>query len=156
MMHVGDRCGVGWRRQAGERTLLYILAFLIGVVSGLRTFTAPAVVSWAARLGWLKLSGTPLAFLGAAVTPWIFTIAAIDELIADKLPRMGSRRAPGPFIARIVMGALCGAAIGAAAAGGSLVGGLVAGAFGAVAGMFGGFEVRARLGQPAGEALPIV
>ena len=133
--------------------MFYVFAFLIGVVAGLRAMTAPAVVSWAARLGWLKLSGTPLAFLGAAVTPWIFTIAAIGELIADKLPRTGSRKAPGPFIARIVLGALCGAAIGASA--GSLAGGLVAGAVGAVAGTLGGYEFRARLARAAGRDLPI-
>src|SRR5580765_239472 len=104
---------------------IYVLAFLIGVVAGLRTMTAPAVVSWAARVGWLKLAGTPLAFMGGAVTPWIFTAAAIGELIADKLPKTGSRKAPGPFIARIVSGSLCGAAVGAS--GGSLAGGLVAG-----------------------------
>jgi hypothetical protein len=34
----------------------YVLAFLIGVIAGLRSLTAPAVVSWAARLGWLKHS----------------------------------------------------------------------------------------------------
>ena len=34
---------------------IYILAFLIGVVAGLRSLTAPAVVSWGARLGWLPL-----------------------------------------------------------------------------------------------------
>ena len=28
----------------------YVLAFLIGVIAGLRSLTAPAVVSWAARL----------------------------------------------------------------------------------------------------------
>ena len=54
--------------------MLYVFAFLIGISAGLRTFTAPAVVSWAARLGWLKLSGTPLGFLGAAATPWVLTI----------------------------------------------------------------------------------
>ena len=41
---------------------IYVLAFLIGVVAGLRAMTAPAAVSWAARLGWLNLQGTPLAF----------------------------------------------------------------------------------------------
>ena len=47
----------------------YVLAFLIGVIAGLRSLTAPAVVSWAARLGWLKLENTWLAFLegGCAV-----------------------------------------------------------------------------------------
>jgi uncharacterized membrane protein len=158
MIHVGsagDGETVGWRRHAGEPTLLYVLAFLIGVTAGLRTMTPPAIVSWAARVGWLKLAGTPLAFLGAAVTPWIFTVAAAWELIYDKLPIASSRKAPGPFIARIVMGSLCGAAIGASASGGSLVGGLVAGALGAVAGTFGGYEFRARLARAAGRDLPI-
>src|SRR4051794_9816432 len=47
---------------------IYLLALLIGVVAGLRAMTAPAVTSWAARLGWLNLTGTPLAFLNFAYT----------------------------------------------------------------------------------------
>lgn len=75
---------------------VYVLAFLIGVVAGLRSMTAPAVVSWAARLGWLHLEGSPLAFLGAAVTPYILSVLAIGELINDKLPKTpaGKRRCP--------------------------------------------------------------
>ena len=34
---------------------VYVLAFLIGVIAGLRALTAPAAVSWAARLGWIHL-----------------------------------------------------------------------------------------------------
>jgi uncharacterized membrane protein len=127
---------------------LYVLAFLIGLVAGLRAMTAPAAVSWAARLGWLNLQGTPLAFLGAAVTPWIFTIAALGELVNDKLPKTGSRKAPPPFIARTVMGGLCGAAVTGASEG--LIPGLVVGALGAVAGTLGGYEFRARLTRAAG------
>jgi len=133
--------------------MLYALAFLIGIAAGLRALTPAAFVCWAARLGWLKLQGTPLAFLGYAVTPWIFTIAAIGELINDKLPKAGSRKAPPAFIARIVMGALCGAAIGATA--GALAGGLILGAIGAIVGTFGGCEFRARLARAAGRDLPI-
>jgi uncharacterized membrane protein len=134
--------------------MLYVLAFLIGVAAGLRAMTAPAAVCWAARLGWLKLQGTPLAFLGHAVTPWIFTIAAIGELINDKLPKTPSRKVPPQFIARIVMGALCGAAIGATA--GALAGGLIVGAIGAVAGTLGGSELRGRLVRASGgKDLPI-
>ena len=132
---------------------LYLLAFLIGLVAGLRAMTAPAVVSWAARLGWLNLQGTPLAFLGAAVTPWIFTVAAVGELVNDKLPKTGSRKAPPAFIARIVMGALCGAAVGAPSQ--ALAAGLVAGAVGAVAGTLGGYQLRERLARAAGKDLPI-
>ena len=132
---------------------LYVLAFLIGIVAGMRAMTAPAVVSWAARLGWLNLQGTPLAFLGAAVAPWIFTVAAVGELVNDKLPKTGSRKAPPAFIARIVMGALCGAAVGAPSQ--ALAAGLVAGAVGAVAGTLGGYQFRARLARAAGKDLPI-
>ena len=44
----------------------YVFAFLIGVIAGLRSLTAPAAVSWAARLGWLHLENTWMAFLGFA------------------------------------------------------------------------------------------
>ena len=62
---------------------LYVLAFLIGVVAGLRALTAPAAVSWAARLGWLHLNNTPLGFLGFAATPYIVSVLALAELIGD-------------------------------------------------------------------------
>ena len=129
-----------------------LLAFVIGIVAGLRTFTAPAVVSWGARVGWLHLAGTPFAFLGAAVTPWVFTLLALFELFMDQKPGMGSRKAPPAFIARIVSGAFCGAALGAGA--GALPGGAVAGALGAVAGTLGGYEFRARLAKAFGRDLP--
>src|SRR6478609_10307182 len=101
---------------------LYVLAFLIGVVAGLRSMTAPAAVSWAARLGWLHLENTWLAFLGFAATPYIISVLAIGELIADKLPKTPSRKAAGPFGFRIVSGALCGAALGAGSFGGAVAG----------------------------------
>src|SRR5258708_32529448 len=92
-----------------------LAAFLIGVVAGLRTFTAPAAVSWAAHLGWLHLDGTPLAFFGYAITPWIFTILALVELVGDQLPSTPSRKVPMQFGARIVSGARGGAAGGLSA-----------------------------------------
>src|SRR5580698_2013366 len=92
---------------------IYLLAFMIGVIAGLRSLTAPAAVSWAARLGWLHLENTWLAFLGFAATPYIVSVLAIGELINDKLPKTPSRKSPPGFIARIVTGALCGGAVGA-------------------------------------------
>jgi uncharacterized membrane protein len=122
---------------------MLITAPLIGVVAGLRTMTAPAAVSWFAYLGWLKLEGTWLAFLGYSVTPYILSLLAIAELVADQLPSTPSRKVPMQFGARIVSGALSGAAIGSPA--GVWTGGLIAGAIGAVAGTFGGYEFRTRL-----------
>jgi uncharacterized membrane protein len=129
-----------------------VLVFLIGLVSGLRALTAPAAVSWAARLGLLKLGGTPLAFLGFAVTPYIFTVLALGELVNDKLPNTPSRKVPPQFGARIVMGALSGGALGASA--GMLWAGVVIGATGAVAGTLGGAAVRGALARAFGKDLP--
>jgi uncharacterized membrane protein len=126
----------------------YVFSFLIGVIAGLRAMTAPAVVSWAARLGWLHLENTPLAFLGFAATPYIISVLAIGELIADKLPKAPSRKSPPGFIGRIVTGGLSGAALGAS--GGSWIVGLVAGVIGAVVGTLGGYEFRVRLVKAIG------
>lgn len=131
---------------------VYVLALLIGVVAGLRAMTAPAAVSWAAHLGWLPVQDTPLAFLGYTVTPYIFTVLAIVELITDQLPKTPSRTVPIQFGARLVLGGLCGAAIGAAH--GSLVGGLIAGLVGAVIGTLGGAKARGALARAFGKDLP--
>jgi hypothetical protein len=87
------------------------------------------------------LQGTWLAFLGFVVTPYIFTLLAIAELIGDKLPQTPSRKAAMPFVVRIVSGAMCGAALGAPSR--TSIGGLVAGVLGAVAGTLGGYELPA-------------
>jgi uncharacterized membrane protein len=124
-------------------------AFGIGVIAGLRSLTAPAVVSWAAQRREIDLRETRLAFLGAAPAPQLLTALAFAELVGDKLPAAPSRKAPGPFLGRLLLGALSGAALAAAAhpqagtrpaAAGALLGGL-----GAVAGTLGGYEARTRL-----------
>jgi uncharacterized membrane protein len=130
-----------------------ILAFLMGVIAGLRAMTAPAAVSWAARLGWLHLENTGLAFLGFAATPYVFSVLAVGELVTDQLPSTPSRKVPLQFGARIFVGALCGAALGTP--GDALIGGLIAGVLGAIAGTLGGYEFRSRLAKAAGKDLPI-
>ena len=133
---------------------LYVLAFLIGVVAGLRSLTAPAAVSWAARLGWMHPEYTWLAFLGFDATPYILSALAIGEFFNDKLPNTPSRRAVGPLIVRMLTGALSGAALGAASE--ALPGCLLAGVLGAVAGTLGGYEFRSRLVRATGgKDLPI-
>jgi uncharacterized membrane protein len=129
-----------------------VLAVIIGVVAGLRTLTAPAAISWAAHLGWLQLSGTWVAFLGYAWTPWIFTVLALVELVADQLPSTPSRTVPVQFGARIVSGALSGAAVGAS--GGSLLLGVVAAVVGTVIGTLGGHTIRAKLAAIFGRDRP--
>jgi uncharacterized membrane protein len=128
---------------------LIVLMLGIGVAAGLRSMTPPAVVCWAAHLGWLHLGNSRLASMGSTLTVVVITVLALGELVADKLPFMPSRTAPGPLIGRIVTGALCAMALGVAG-GGSSGTAVVLGAVGAVAGSFGGYQVRRQLTKGAG------
>jgi uncharacterized membrane protein len=126
-----------------------LLAFLLGVVAGLRAMTPLAAVSWAAHAGWIRLENTPLSFLASTAAPYITTLLALGELINDKLPKTPSRKAPPAFIVRILVGALCGAAL-------VWPMGALAGAVGAVVGTLGGYEFRALLVRATGgKDLPI-
>ena len=120
-----------------------LLAFLIGFLAGLRSLTAPAVTAWAVHLGWMKLPSA-LALMGSIPAVAVFTLLAIMELVADKLPKTPSRTAPLGLIARIIMGGLTGACVAAAGGEDALLGS-VTGAVGGVVGCFGGYQARTRL-----------
>ena len=120
-----------------------MLAFLIGVLAGLRSLTPPAATAWAARLGWLPVA-SPLAWIGALPSVVVLTLLAGAELVADKLPSTPARTAPPGLIARLVTGGLCGACI-ASAAGGTLLVGVLLGAAGGLVGCFAGYRARAAL-----------
>jgi uncharacterized membrane protein len=124
----------------------YIFAFAIGIgfTAGLRSLTPPAVVAWAAHLGWLNLNNSLLAFMGSIITAVIFSILALFELFADLQPTTPKRTAPFPLVARILTGGLCGACI-CAASSQLLIIGAILGAVGGIIGAFAGYEIRRRL-----------
>ncbi len=128
-------------------TLLF--AFLIGVFTGLRSLTPAAATAWAAHLGWLKLE-RPLSLIGSLPAVIVFTLLAVGELVADKLPKTPSRTSPLGLIARIVMGGLAGACIATAGGQGALPGALL-GAAGGVVGCFGGYQARTRIVKALGK-----
>jgi uncharacterized membrane protein len=121
-----------------------LLAFLIGVVSGLRSVTAPAVVAWGAHLNWLNLRNTALSFMASTAAVVIFSLLALVELISDKLPSTPSRTEPVGLIARVLLGGLSGAGVALSGAQSMVLGALL-GAVGGVAGAFAGHEARTRL-----------
>lgn len=129
---------------AMNTSLILALAFCIGIIAGLRAFTAPAVVCWAAHFGWLNLHGSHLAFMGSMIAVVIFTIFALVELTSDKLPKTPSRTTPAPLTFRVVTGALSGAALGIAGAQ-SIAFCAVLGAIGAIVGAFAGYQVRHKI-----------
>jgi len=132
--------------------MVLFAALVIGIVSGLRAMTAPAAVSWAAKLGWLPLQGTSLAFLGTAPAAWGLTVLALGEWITDQLPTTPSRTVPVQFGARLFTGGFSGAAIGLAH--GTPLAGLAAGLVGAVIGTFGGRAARGALASAFGSDRP--
>jgi uncharacterized membrane protein len=123
----------------------FLLAVGIGIVTGLRSLTAPALVCWAAHLGWLNLQGTPLTWMGSAVAVGIFTLLAMVELIADVLPKTPARTAAVGLIARVVLGGLSGIAVYSAAQARPPLWGIVWGIVGALIGTYGGYHIRRAL-----------
>jgi len=119
-------------------------AFLLGCICGLRSMTAPAVVAWGAHLGWLHLEGSLLAFFANKISLVLFSLFALGELIADKLPFIPPRTQAGPLGVRILFGAVCGAAI-CISVGASPTGGAVLGGLGGIAGASAGYHYRRRL-----------
>lgn len=134
--------------------LVLLMALLIGVVAGLRSLTAPAVVAWAVFLTWFNMQGTWAAWVGNIITVIVLSVLAVAELVNDKLPKTPSRTAPPVFVVRIILGGFAGAVIGTAW--GYRWGGVGAGVLGAVLGTIGGYQARTRLvAVVGGRDLPI-
>jgi uncharacterized membrane protein len=126
--------------------MAFLLTFLLGFVDGLRSLTAPAVVCWAAHFGWLHFAGTKFAFIDHRSTLVVFTLLALVELVLDKLPNTPARTAPVGLIARVVLGGASGVALAVGAGISVSLVGLIAlmanGSIGAIAGAFGGYNIR--------------
>ena len=133
----------------------HIATPLLGVSTGLRSFTSLAVTSWFARLGKLPVQGTWAAWIAHPAAVGVFSAAAVGEYIGDKLPNTPNRTAPVPLVGRIMLGGMVGAVV-ASAFRRPLAGGIAMGAVGAVAGTYGGFYLRRGLTHGAGMAdLPV-
>ena len=123
-------------------------AFLIGLLTGLRSLTPAAAIAWAAYLGWLHLPRS-LAWMGTLTAVVIFSALALFELINDKRPTTPARTAPPGLVARVVLGAFGGTCVAAALGAGVGVS-LALGILGAFAGTFGGYQARTGLVKAVG------
>src|ERR1700678_2472795 len=82
--------------------------FAIGMLTGLRAMSPIAVICWFALFHRLALGPGWVSYLGTKLAVVLFSLGAVGELIADKLPKTPSRLKPPGFGARIAMGGLCG------------------------------------------------
>jgi uncharacterized membrane protein len=128
---------------------VFALAFVIGMLNGLRSFTPPAATAWASHLGWIQLP-PPLSLIGSAPVVAIFTLLAAFELFADKMPWIPDRTTTMSLVARGLLGALTGACVAAAVVEQSAVIGAGCGVAGAIAGAFGAYHARKRSAKALG------
>jgi len=121
--------------------IVLVVLFAIGVLSGFRSLTPVAIVSWLAVWGWTPVAGTPIRFIGSELFAIIVSVLAVVELIADKLPKTPARTELMPLIARLVTGAISAGAL-CFSSGRPWIAGALLGAVGALAGTFGGYHLR--------------
>lgn len=132
-----------------RRTLTF--AFLLGATAGPRTSAPLTTTAWAARLGWVDVSDSPLAFLATTHSVALTTPMALGELVVDKLPSTPDRTEPVGVVARAASGAISGAAL----AGGRSWPAAFAGAMGAVVATYAGHALRGRLSKALGRDFPV-
>jgi uncharacterized membrane protein len=126
----------------------YACEAVIGAVSGLRSFTGPAIVSEAAHLKVLKLDKTPLAWLASGNAAKTSIALAVGELIADKLPFIPARTKAPSLAVRFVAGALCGAAVAGKRKRNEQIIGAMVGGTAALAAAFAGYQYRKHVKLP--------
>ena len=122
-----------------DSNLLAVIAIL-GIVTGLRSMLGLALLSWIAP---------PAPWIASIWARIILALAAVGELVADKLPKTPSRLAPGPLTGRVVIGAVIGGLLTNQVHAAVWLGAIV-GAVGALAGSFGGNKIRGALGRKTG------
>ena len=128
----------------------YLRAFQLGIIAGMRSMSAPALLSHKlARTIPTPNPQTPAQYLAQPTAATALKVLAAGEFIGDKLPNAPNRTSPAGFAGRIVSGASCGAILsdveGKAASYGAVAGGL-----GAVVGTLVFFNLRRWLDHDLG------
>ena len=132
----------------------YTSALILGFVSGMRSMMALAVLSLTlTRRPELAPAAAPVAWFTLRPVAIVLGLAALGELITDKLPRTPNRIALGPFVGRLILGALAGAAVVQLGRINPWIG-AACGAIGAITGTFGMFYVRRYAGRATGISDP--
>lgn len=128
-----------------------VLAAGIGLVSGMRSMAAPAILarqlSGARRR---RHTGAAVRWLRHPVAARWLPVMAAGEMAADKAPFVPDRTEPPSLAGRAASGGICGAAVAGWHSESEIAGALI-GAVAALASTFGVYHLRAA----AGRALPV-
>lgn len=115
---------------------------MLGVLSGARSMTPLAALALYRDRPSLQGSWQDWPVLRTPAGRTVLVLAALGELVGDKLPQTPNRTAPFPLLARVATGALSGAAIGTLRGSDGWRQGAVLGAVGGVVGSFAGLWLR--------------
>ncbi len=125
---------------------VYATAVGLGVVAGMRTMSAPALVTQVARKGKLAVAGSKLGFLNSPAALSASALLAVGELVADKIPSAPNRTDLGPLLARAASGAVSGAIVCSAKKRSPWLGAFF-GAVGAIGATFAAYHLRRTITQ---------
>ena len=126
---------------------------LMGVVTGMRSMTALAVLCWFAWLGILPETGWA-AWSATAVATIVLGLCALGEYAGDLSSRAPRRTAAFPMIVRVLFGGVAGA-LCAHALTEPVAGGVVFGVAGVLIGAYGGVPLRVWLAKKVGRDWPV-
>lgn len=126
---------------------------LMGVVTGMRSVTALAVLCWFAWLGILPETGWA-AWSATAVATIVLGLCALGEYAGDLSPRALSRTSALPMIVRVLFGGVAGA-LCAQALTEPVAGGVLFGVAGVLIGAYGGVRMRVWLAKKVGRDWPV-
>jgi uncharacterized membrane protein len=115
---------------------------MLGVLSGARSMTPLAMLALHRDRGSLRGAWQDWPVLRSPAGRTVLVLAALGELVGDKLPRTPPRTKPFPLLARVATGAISGAAIGTLGDPDGWRRGAALGAVGGVVGSFAGMFLR--------------
>ncbi|MFD2571950.1 DUF4126 family protein [Spirosoma soli] len=134
----------------------YLKAFGIGVVAGMRSLIAPALLSHKlVRTFPTKQPSKPIHYLAQPTTSLALKVLAGGEIAGDKIPNVPDRTIPIEFATRVASGATCGGFL-TQAEGGEIPVGAVVGGLGTVVGTLVFFHLRQWLSKGVGVPDPVV
>ena len=125
-------------------------AALFGAVTGMRSMMGTALISrhLAEGRNWHG-SNAPTNALSSHSAANLMAVLSAGEVVADKLPGIPARTAPGPLIVRAALGALAGGAASAERRD-NVAAGAIVGASAAVAAAFAAYYLRKWLTKELG------
>lgn len=122
-------------------------AFGLGVIAGMRSMSAPALIShFLNKVPADSLQGSPLRFMQSSSVSTGLKLLAVTEIIADKLPNTPNRIAPPVLLVRGLSGALVGLTLNQANGEPKFTGAILGG-IGAIAASYGFFYLRKNLSK---------